>query len=271
MIKIRIDRWTLWIGISLLFLPSVALTEKKKLAHLEGVGWTQHLNQKVPLNLLLTNEEGESTLLKNYLKGRPILLSFIYFECTRLCHFGFNGLIRLLNESAFSPGTHFDILTVSIHPKDSPFIAAQKKSKWMDQLTSPAPSDVNSAWHFLTGDGEATRKLADAVGFGYRFDPQSGHYAHPSGIVLLTPQGVISHYFFGIQFSAKDFEQAVKNASSEKVSSPLEEIFLSCFHFDPTTGKYDWAVMQTLRLFGGLIAFFLCLFFYRLYRKERSA
>jgi protein SCO1 len=213
------------------------------------IGLDQHLNTQLPLTLSFRDETGKTVQLGDYFGEKPVILSFAYYDCPMLCTLVINGLIRTLRTLSFSAGTEFNIVTVSFNPKDTPASAALKRQT---SLQSYSRKGAESGWHFLTGDEATIQQLTQAVGFRYAFDEKTQQYQHPSGIMVLTPDGKLSRYFYGIEYAPRDVRLGLIEASAGKIGSPVDQILLLCFHYDPTTGKYGLIITRALQL-GGLV------------------
>jgi protein SCO1 len=240
---------------------------KAKPGLLQQVGIDQHLNQPVPLHLVFNDESGREVPLGEFFGKRPVILAMVYYECPMLCTQVLNGLVSALGVINFDVGREFDVIAVSINPKETPGLAAQKKQVYLDRYKRPQSA---AGWHFLTGKEENIKQLAAAVGFRYAFDPAIQQYAHGAGVELLTPKGVISKYFYGIEFSARDIRFGVIEASDEHIGTPIDDVLLLCYHYDPSTGKYGTVVIDAIRI--GAVATMLALgtFLFVSLRKERA-
>ncbi len=240
---------------------------KAKPGLLSKVGIDQHLNQQVPLDLTFTDETGREVPLSTFFGKRPVVLAMVYYECPMLCTQVLNGMVASLGVINFDVGREYDVIAVSINPKEGPGLAAQKKQAYLDRYKRPHTA---AGWHFLTGKEENIQRLAAAVGFRYAFDEQIQQYAHGAGIEILTPKGVISRYFYGIEFSARDIRFGLIEASDEHIGSPIDDALLLCYHYDPTTGKYGAAAIEAVRIGAvATILAFLTFLFVSL-RKERA-
>jgi protein SCO1 len=240
---------------------------KSKPGLLSQVGIDQHLNQQIPLHLTFNDESGREVQLGEFFGKRPVILAMVYYECPMLCTQVLNGLVSALGVMNFDVGREFDVVAVSINPKETPALAAQKKQVYVDRYKRPQSV---RGWHFLTGKEENIKQLAAAVGFRYAFDPAIQQYAHGAGVELLTPKGVISKYFYGIEFSARDIRFGVIEASDEHIGTPIDDVLLLCYHYDPSTGKYGAAAIDAVRI--GAVATMLGLgtFLFVSLRKERA-
>ena len=224
-------------------------------ADLEGIGITQKLDSQVDLDLEFTDSSGESLRLGELFRGKPVVLAFVYYDCPMLCTLELNGLLKAMRAMEQSAGDAYDVVTVSFDPRDSVEDAQEKKETYIRQYTHTGFFDrekSEDAWRFLIGSEENVRALADSVGFGYRYDEARGLYRHASGIMTLTPEGRVSRYQLGVEYSARDLKFALIEASDFKIGSPVDAVMLYCFHYDPTTGKYGFVVMNALKVAGGL-------------------
>lgn len=212
---------------------------------LRGVWLEQRLGQPVPFELEFRNEEGQPVRLGDYLGRKPVILSLVYYQCPMLCSQVLNGLTSSLAVLPFDVGNQFDVLTVSFDPRDTPALAKTKKESYVRRYRRAGASE---GWHFLTGDQASIGALTRAVGFHYTFDSGSGQFAHPSGIMVLTPEGKIARYFYGIEYAPKDLRLGLVEASKNKIGSPADQILLFCYHYDPSTGKYSIVVLRMLKL-----------------------
>jgi len=240
---------------------------KAKPGLLSQVGIDQHLNQQVPLHLVFNDESGREVHLGELFGKRPVILAMVYYECPMLCTQVLNGLVSALGVINFDVGREFDVVAVSINPKETPGLAAQKKQAYLDRYKRPQSA---AGWHFLTGTEENIKQLAAAVGFRYAFDPAIQQYAHGAGVELLTPKGVISKYFYGIEFSARDIRFGVIEASEEHIGTPIDDVLLLCYHYDPSTGKYGAAAIDAVRIGGIATMLALGTFLFVSLRKERA-
>ena len=213
-----------------------------------NIGLDQLLNQQLPLTLSFRDETGKTVQLGDYFGEKPVILSFAYYDCPMLCTLVINGLIRTLRTLSFSAGTEFNIVTVSFNPKDTPPMAAIKRQT---SLQSYSRKGAENGWHFLTGDEKTIQQLTQAVGFRYAYDENTQQYQHPTGIMILTPDGKLSRYFYGIEYAPRDVRLGLIEASAGKIGSPVDQVLLLCFHYDPTTGKYGLIITRALQL-GGL-------------------
>jgi protein SCO1/2 len=215
---------------------------------LEGVGIDQHLNEPVPLNLTFKDEQGNAVRLSDYFHdGRPVILNLVYYQCPMLCTEVLNGLTAALKVLRFEPGKQFEIVTLSIDPRETPQLAANKKEMYLKKLGNP---DAAKGWHFLTGEQTQIAALAGAVGWRYRYDAKLDQFAHAAGIVLITPEGRIAQYYYGVEYSAKDMRLGIVEASQNKIGSLADQVLLYCYHYDPRTGRYGATITNMIRLAG---------------------
>lgn len=235
---------------------------------LGGVGIEQRLDEQVPLDLEFRDETGKPVRLGELFRGRPVILALAYYECPMLCTLVLNGLTSALRALPFDTGAQFDVLTVSFDPRETAALAAAKKETYLADYRRPGAAE---GWHFLTGDEAAIRALTQAVGFRYTFDPESGEFAHAAGIMVLTPAGRIARYFYGVEFAPRDLRLALVEAADGRIGSPVDQLLLYCYRYDPSTGRYSAAVMNIVRLAGAATVLGLGSFMLAMWRRERSA
>lgn len=234
---------------------------------LHAVGFDQHLGEMVPLDLVFRDESGQAVRLSQYFGRRPVILALVYYECPMLCTLTLNGLISALKVLSFDVGKEFDVLAVSFNPNETPALAAAKKASYLQHYKRPGAVE---GWHFLTGDEPAIQRLTQAVGFRYVYDPVQKEYAHATGIVILTPQGNIARYFFGVEFSPKDLRLGLIEASVNKIGTPVDQLLLYCFHYDPSTGKYSAVAMNIVRVAGVVTVLVLGTFMTVMFLRDRT-
>jgi protein SCO1/2 len=236
---------------------------------LKHVGIDQHLNAQVPPDLIFHDETGRDVRLQDYFGRRPLILALVYYGCPQLCTTVLNELSVSLNVLPTNVGKDFDILTISFDPHETPELASKKKAEYMRVYRRPGAQD---GWHFLTGDAASIDALTRSVGFRYLPDPQfPGQFIHAGGLIILTPSGKVSRYFFGINYAPKDLRLSLADASEEKAGSLSNAILLFCFHYDPHTGRYTLAVLNLLRAAAALTLITMGFFFVRSYRHSRNA
>jgi protein SCO1/2 len=234
---------------------------------LQGVGLDQRLNNSIPLEATFHDEQGTTVALRQYFYKRPVILTLVYYQCPMLCNRILEGLVTSLKGVGLDPGKDFEIVTVSFNPRETPALAAAKKQSYLRLYGDPA---AGSAWHFLTGGQPDIDRLAKAVGFRYSFDPQSGQYAHPSAIMVLTPGGRLARYFYGIDYPSRDLRLGLVEASAGKIGSPVDQVLLYCCRYDPATGKYGVVVWNVIRLTSFTVLALLSIFLIALFRRDRK-
>jgi protein SCO1/2 len=229
--------------------PREALTNNTAVPILQQVGIDQHIGQQLPLDLIFHDEAGQSVPLRHYFGQRPVLLTLVYYQCPMLCSEVLNSVVSSLLPLKLNVGRDFDVLTVSFDPRDKPADATQKRDMYLRRY---GRAGAEKGWHFLTGDTLAIEALTKAVGFRYAWDPKIQQYAHAAGIMVLTPDGRLSRYFYGIEYPPGDLRLALVESSEGKLGNAVDQVILYCYHYDPATGKYGAMVMNMLRLGGGL-------------------
>jgi len=227
-------------------------------AALREVAFDQRVNEQIPLDVVFHDEGGRSVRLGEYFGVQPTILVLVYYRCRDLCPLLLDGVVRTLRAISFGAGDPYHLLVVSFDPRDTPAIAASKKADLARQYGRPG---AETGWHFLTGEEAAIRSLTQAVGFHYTYDAATEQYGHAAGLVVLTPQGKIYRYMYGIEFSPRDLRLSLVEASGNKLGSVIDQVLLFCYHYDPATGKYSLLVMKVLRLAGlmtvGVLATFI--------------
>ncbi|MDB6111507.1 MAG: uncharacterized protein JWR69_3257 [Pedosphaera sp.] len=247
--------------------PGVTNAQSLSDESLKRIDFDQKLQQQVSTALQFRDETGKTVKLGDYLGKRPAILVLGYYGCPMLCTLVINGLVESLQDVRLNPGKNFEIINLSIDPHEQPALAAAKKKAYLKRY---ARAGAEQGWHFLTGDEPAIRQLADQVGFRYAYDATVKQYAHPSGLVILTPEGKVSRYFSGVSYSNKEMNEALVAASASKIGSPIQQFFLLCFHYNPITGKYGALVMIMVRTAGVLTLVFLGATIVRLSRREAT-
>jgi protein SCO1/2 len=281
--------------------PAPALGEKPIPQQLQGIEIKERLGAQAPLDLPFVDHTGAAVRLRDYMKpGRPVLLVLNYYACPTLCSIVLNGVLDGVRQVGFTIGQEFQMVTVSIDPKEGPALAAAKRASYLQALAQgtagpgpggepqaghggPGPGLAGEAtqgpmpgkqvgehdWPFLTGQDANVRALAEAVGFGYRYDEASRQYAHAAGIFILTPEGRLSRVLYGIEFPRRDLRLALVEASRGGISAPVERLLLFCFHYDPQVRKYGLTPMGVMRIGGALTLVGLCTLLLVLWRRER--
>ena len=238
-----------------------------RLPTLKGVGVDQHLDAQVPMNLEFRDENGKSVHLGDYFGKRPVILNLAYYGCTMLCGEVQSGVIGSLKAVNFTPAKDFDIVTVSFDPRETPEMAMAKKKSLLLRYRREG---AEQGWHFLTGDQHNIEALTKSVGFDYQFDPHSMQWAHAAAVMVLTPQGKISKYFYGIEFAPKDLRFGLIEASQDKIGTLVDQMLLYCYHYNPATGRYGAVIMNVLRVAGAATALILGGFVLIMFRRDPS-
>jgi protein SCO1 len=234
---------------------------------LQEVGLDQKLNAQIPLNLTFKDESGRTVKLGDFFGSRPVILTLNYFECPMLCTEVLNGLTGALSTLNFSIGKDFTVVTVSFDPRDTPERASAKKANYVRRYRRDGAAE---GWHFLTGNEAEISMLTRAVGFRYAYNKAVGQYAHASGIIVATPDGRLSRYFYGIEYGPRDLRLALIEAADRKIGSPADQLLLACFHYDPSSGKYSLAVMRIVRAGGVATLLVIGVAVVMMRRRERS-
>jgi protein SCO1/2 len=236
-------------------------------AILNKVVITQNLNKQIPPDLMFRDETGKSVRIGDFFGQKPIVLSLVYFDCPALCTEVLNGELRTIKAISLDLGIDFDAVTVSFEPKDTPALAKAKRDVYVGQYGRPGAADN---WHFLTGDQPSIDALTNAVGFQYTYDSSIHQYAHAAAILVLTPDGRIDRYFYGVVYPARDFRLGLVEASQGKIGNLTDQALLYCYEYDPMTGKYGVVVMNVLRAAGGLTVLVLGIFMAMMFLRERK-
>jgi protein SCO1 len=214
---------------------------------LTEIGLDQQLDAQVPLDLRFKDEAGRDVRLGDYFGRKPVILTLVYYECPMLCTQVLNGLTSALGVLSFTVGQEFDIVTVSFDPKETPELAAAKKAAYLDRYKREG---AGRGWHFLTGDERSIAALTKAVGFRYAYNASIDQYAHVSGIMVLTPEGRLSRYFYGIEYGPRDVRLALIEAADRRIGTPADQLLLYCFHYDPKSARYSFAITRLVRTLG---------------------
>jgi protein SCO1/2 len=234
---------------------------------LRQIGYDQRLGETVPRELAFRDEQGKAVRMGDYLGERPVLLVLAYYKCPMLCTMVQTGVTTTLKSLAFVPGKEFDVVVVSINPAETPALAAEAKAA---ALARYGRTGTEKGWHFLTGPEESIRQLTRTVGFRYIYDKARDEYGHAAGIVLLTPEGRIARYFFGIEYPPRDLRLGLIEAADRRIGTPIDQIFLYCFHYDPVVGKYSAVTLNILRVSAAATVLALGLLVYLLRRREQQ-
>jgi protein SCO1/2 len=233
---------------------------------LTGVTIEQRLNSQLPLDATFKDEYGATVQLGKYFgKGRPVVLELVYYECPMLCTQILNGMVRAAKVLTFTPGKDYDVVAISFDAREGPKQALLKKAVYMKDYGHP---ETANGWHFLTGDPDSIKRVTDAVGFRYKWDVYTATFAHASAIYVLTPEGKLSKYFYGIEYSPKEMRLGLVEASEHKIGNAVDQVLLFCYHFDPTSGKYTFAAMAILRAAGAATVLMLGGFVFIMLRRD---
>lgn len=234
---------------------------------LQKVGIDQKLNAQIPMDLKFKDETGQTVQLGQYFGQKPVVLALVYYTCPMLCDLILDGTESgLKHVKELSAGKDFTVLAISFDPRDTPQIAAAKKKTYVERYDRPTGEQ---GWHFLTGTAASTKALADAVGYHYAFDKSTGQYAHASAIMILTPDGKVSQYYYGIKYPERDLRLALVQASANKIGSLTDQVLLFCYHYDPSKGKYTLLINNVLRAAGLSTILALGVFLTVMMRRDR--
>ncbi|HEX6851915.1 MAG TPA: SCO family protein [Candidatus Polarisedimenticolaceae bacterium] len=231
--------------------PAVSADRTEPLPkELEGVGVDEKLDAQVPLDLEFTDDLGRKVTLRDFVRGdKPVVLTLNYYRCPMLCTLVLNGYIEGLKALDWYPGGEFTSVTVSIDPRELPTLARAKKQNYLEEYGKPL---ADRGWPFLVGSAESVKRLTDAVGFRYTYDAQADQYAHAAVILVLTPEGRVSKYLYGVKFEPATLRLALVEASEGRIGSALDQLILYCYHYDPSTGTYAPAALKIMR-FGAIL------------------
>lgn len=230
-----------------------------------GVGVDEHLERPVDLNLQFIAENGYPVTLKDFFhKGKPVILDLIYYQCPMLCDLILNGQTQVMKQIPWNAGDQYEVVTISINPQESFNLAREKKSVYLNALNRPA-----SGWHFLCDYQDNAKKLAEQIGYHYKYDPQQDQFAHPSAIFILTPEGKISRYLYGVRFRQMDVRFALAEASEGRSSMTVERILLYCYHYDPKAGAYVMFATNFMKAGGVFTVLIIAFFLWRMFKAEK--
>jgi protein SCO1/2 len=235
---------------------------------LREIGFDQNIDQRLPLDAEFRDETGARVHLGDYFGKKPVVMVFAYYDCPMLCTQVISGLSSALAVMSLNPGRDFEIVTVSFNPRDTPASAAAKKAVYLERYRRPGAA---GGWHFLTGDQPQIDRLTKAAGFRYAWDAATKQYAHPSGVIVLTPDGRLSKYLFGIEYGPRDLRLGIVEASAGKVGTPADALLLYCYRYDPMTGRYGLVVMRAVRIAGAATVFAIGAFIIVMVRRERRS
>jgi protein SCO1/2 len=232
-----------------------------------GVTIEQNLNSPVPLDLLFHDETGQTVPLRAYFGEKPVIFSLVYFKCPSLCPLSLRETVTSLRRMPLQVGLDYNVVVVSFDPSDTPAVALEKKNEYAKMF---GRAGFNSGWHFLTGSQDSISRLASAIGFGYRWDETTKQFVHASGIMVATPEGRMSRYFFGVDYAPADLRLALADAAQHRISRPVDFILQFCFHYDPSQGKYTLAIINVLKVAGSLTVLGIAALVYYLMRNDKK-
>ena len=231
------------------------------------MGFDQNLGVQVPPGLRFRDDHGRDVRLQDYFGKRPVILALVYYRCPLLCNQVLNGLTSTLKVLSTNAGSGFDIVAVSIDPEESASLAGQKKAAYLERYDRPG---TEAGWHFLVGDPEPIQALSKTVGFRYTYNPTTKLYAHAAGIIVLTPDGRASRYFYGIEYPPKLLAEELKRAGSGRIGSPIGRLLLLCYDYDAATGKYTLAIVRIIRVLGSATAISLAAYMLFMFRRDQT-
>jgi protein SCO1/2 len=234
---------------------------------LKEVTIEQRLDSQLPLDTAFRDENGRNVKLGDYFGKRPVVLALVYYDCPMLCTQILNGMVRAAKVLTLQPGKDYDILAISFDARETPKQAAAKKAVYVQEYGHP---EMAGAFHFLTGQPDEIKRVTDAVGFKFKWDVYNAQFAHASAIYVLTPQGKLSKYFYGIEYSPKDMRLGLIEASHNRIGTAVDQILLFCYHFDPTSGKYTLVAMRILRAAGAATILMLGGFVFIMLRRDKK-
>jgi protein SCO1/2 len=235
-------------------------------AGLQGVSIEQRIGSPLPLDSRFRDEAGREVALSAYFGRRPVVLALVYYECPMLCSQVLSGLLSSLSVLSFDAGNEFDVVVVSFDPRETPAMAANTRRGALARYDRPG---TDAGWHFLTGGEASIGRLAESVGFKYRFDEKAGQFAHASAIYVATPDGRLARYFYGIEYAPRDIRLGLVEASAGRLGTPVDSVLLYCFHYDPAAGRYGAVALNLVRLGGAVTVVVLAVFLLAMWRRDR--
>jgi protein SCO1/2 len=231
------------------------------------VGFDQRLDERVPLDVEFRDDQGRAVQLGEYFGRKPVVIAFVYYDCPMLCTMVLSSITSTLGVLSLTPGEDFELVMVSFDPRETPELAASKKAEYLRRYDRP---EAAAGWHFLTGDPSSIERLTKAAGFRYAWDDETQQFAHPAGIVVLTPDGRLARYLFGLEYGPRDLRLALVEASAGRIGTAVDAALLYCYHYDPMTGRYGLVVMRVLRVAGAATVLALGTFVFIMVRRERT-
>jgi len=233
-------------------------------AQLVGVGIEEHLGRAIDLDLTFNDENGQVVKLRDFFnKGRPVLMDLVYYNCPQLCTLILNRQVEIMRQMPQTPGKEYEVVSISIDPRETPEIATNKKATYLASYGKPAPG-----WHFLTDRDDNAKRLAELIGYHYRWDPRIQQYAHLAGIMILTPEGKMARYLYGINYRALDLRFGLAEAAESRSTSTIDKVLLFCYHYDPVENKYVLFANNFMKAGGVLTVLILGGFLFRMFRAE---
>lgn len=253
------------LAVAMVASASQAATSPYVPPNLNGIGIDQKLNAQIPLDTVFRDENGASIPLRAFFGKRPVLLAPVYYRCPMLCSQILSGVVAGLRPLSLKPGRDFEVVAISFDPADTPAVAKLKRAHYSHSYSSRA--GING-WHFLVGSQSAISAVMDSIGFHYRWDPVNKIFVHASGVMVVTPEGRVARYLYGVEYEPKDLELSLVEASHNRIGSAVDKILLYCYHYDPKTGKYGAVVLNTLKTGAILILVLMAIGMFFLWRSD---
>lgn len=232
---------------------------------LKGIGIDQRLNAQIPLDTVFRDENGASVSLRSFFGSKPVVLAPVYYRCPMLCSQILSGVVAGLRPLSLKPGRDFEVVAISFNPADTPAEAALKRKQYSHSYSSRAGTN---GWHFLVGNQDSINAVMQSIGFHYRWDPVHKIFVHASGVMVITPEGRVARYLYGVEYQPKDFELSLVEASHNRIGSAVDRILLFCYHYDPKTGKYGAVVINSLKTGAILILVLMAVGMFFLWRQD---
>jgi protein SCO1/2 len=259
-------RW-IWSLLTALLLVSAASVQAQPEAQvLQRIGYEQNLDTQLPMDVPFTRHDGETVTFRDLFQGRPVIVAPIYYNCPMLCGLIVNGLLDSIKQITFNPGVEYDIVVFSFDPREGADLAEGNRNVFLEQY---GREGVGDGIHFLVGEDSSITQMTAALGFQYEWVPELNDFAHASGVVVATPEGRISRYFYGIMYPPRDVRLGLVEASENKIGSPVDQLLLFCYHYDPTTGKYGLVIHRVVNTAAVLTAVILGTFLTVMLRREK--